>query len=176
MFESTDAGSVPVNPEVESLGKVIEQSKENLANAEPVKKRGRGRPRKFAQKNPPEASQAAATPPPEIQTVPLAPIIAPCLQVGFQEIADRTKFADWAISQEQAEASAQALENLWNVYFPVTDLDPKTQAWLGVILTFGTVVGMKSLAYARHKSMERDVTPGATAPATPGAVAPYDAP
>lgn len=184
--------SESIEPAVESdFSKLVEESKANIQGAEMVPpKAGRGRKKLPRDANgkiirdgsgrvvpgtaaSPSVAQAGVsipgTPPPDISKFLIQPI------KSISKIpADRLGVKELAFDDSEAGASAQALSDLYAVFAPAGQMNPKTAAICNCGLVFGTILFTKYQIYLAHKPsptpdapLVEDLPQGQTFPSVP---------
>lgn len=122
--------------------KVIEESKNNIAQAQTVeleKKRGRGRPRK----TPPAAPQAPVAPVVDegiTQAPDLSQFLAPPLKMLSGIPAKKYQLPELAFTDDEAKLCAESLNQVIQAFVPdIGAMSPKTAAVIGACAVFGSI-------------------------------------
>ena len=114
-------------------------------------KRGRGRPRLDGK---PSGSKTATPTPLDLTFIEL---VLTSINAGVVAL---THMPEMAVSAEENQRVAKAVQNLAQ-YYPVY-VDPKTQAWLGLITVLGQVYGTRAVAVALTPKPKKKAEPTAT--------------
>lgn len=154
--------------EKSSFKEVVQQSREAIEGAPLVEpkirrrklrsNRGGFRPGAGRKPNPrPDAVESAgpeinrapvASPPPDVSKYLAGPLVA------LSKIpAHKHGIAELALTEDEAKACAEALNNCVQAFIPdVNQMSPKTAAVVTAVLTFGSIGYMKFSIYAAHQA------------------------
>lgn len=150
--------------QTDDFSKVVQESKNRL-HAEQNKplKRGRGRPSTVkpteTSSSPNFSSAGSATPPHigSVQSMNIAPMIEGPLKLLSGLPAKKYKCDDLALTDEEAQQCAKAVNDLLNAFIPdMSQMSPKTAAVFGAVLVFGSVGMNKAIILANHKEKFKD--------------------
>ena len=67
-------------------------------------------------------------------------------------LASVTNIPEIELTETEGKNLAKAVQNVMQ-YYPVA-IDPKTQAWMGLIMTASSMYGMRAIAYYARTSTE----------------------
>lgn len=147
----------PVEPPAEGtpvLSAAVDQAKNQFLSSKPQEvkiKRGPGRPRKdgtirsqsIPGQAPSNLSAPATQPPPDISHH----IVAPLISISNIPAA-KYKIPELALTREEADLCAKSLQELLNAFVPdLGQMNPKTAAIMGAVMTFGMVFISKMQIY-----------------------------
>lgn len=138
--------------------------------AQPVEptplKRKRGRPKGSGRRERPEiihetnaapgghaAAPSVAQP---VKDASLLPIISMGIKIPFDVAAENTGFEKFRISDDEAEAPAQQLNQILAIYMPgLSQSDPGTMALMSFSISMGLLVTAKYLSYSAWRRDQR---------------------
>lgn len=121
-IENTESNLVSEPPiqDAPSLKEAIEESKESIASAEPIK-RGRGRPKKDAadtSKKSPKKEAHGDTSPGTVAPPVDVSYLEPVVNLPFQAMAYKTGWPGWELNQDEKKQNAIFLDAVMRRYLP----------------------------------------------------------
>lgn len=142
--------------------RVVQESRERIhkevgSEPVPIKRRGRGRPRKVGSEAAPQPAAAAEAKKPEVMQPP--PDISQFLEmplIALSKIpASRHKIPELALDAQEAKACAQSLNALMAAFVPnIGEMSPRTAAVISTCATFGTIAFSKYQIYLEKRVVE----------------------
>ena len=133
-------------PEQPSLAEAVQESKDAISSAEPVKRRGRPKkdPNAPAKEKP---KKAAESPKVETAAIPTPPpiFLKPVINFPYQALALKTGWAGWQLTEKEQEDNAVLLDAVLKRYLP--QMGSEHPEAFALILSLGMATVTRYMAF-----------------------------
>lgn len=161
IMDTSPASPPPEFASPAPLSEIVAESAQRLAEAPqvPVQKRGRGRPRKDAQSHVAGAASSSGSPSqgttPQSASAPgtlvpsFAPVFAQGIKIPFGIKANTTGWDGWNLSEPEAQALGEQIDQVVKFYMP--QMDPKHAALASLGVSLMMITGSRMMGETDFK-------------------------